>query len=172
MNLDSISIRGEVLIVEYSVHSYSSDQVYLLNNLYRSGSAGNIRIDPDSIYAYRHPGAPLSLCKQFLPAPDGIAHDRLEIPLASLLEPGWMMTETIRLPLPIQVNHPYLEAKDGRTISADKFTFTIGYVLAKKDGAPIDTITIGETKYVQFDYDYLLTHQRLKRSQPVILQLT
>jgi len=168
MTLESISVTERSLIFDYTVNNYSPFPVYLFNHLAQPSKSGVIQVAPHQVFSWLTNEGTLSFARQLLIAPGEVAPDRRVVPFVSRLESRWTMSETIRLPMPIELNHPYADTMPGSQMaSATQFTFTLGYILGD---------TTVETEEVPLPEGNLLTRpyygdaikrQRLKQSRPV-----
>ena len=168
MTLASIKLSETILIFDYTIVNNSPYLIYLINSLFdRQGPAG-FQVDSNIVYAKLAPGPILSLSKQLMVVPPESDIDTAEVPFVSLLESRWMMTESLRLPLPIaeRVPSPLKEPVVEVTV-IPQFTFTLGYVIEDQP-LPLDEHTFPDgSRQLTVEYGALIRRQRLKRSAPV-----
>lgn len=168
MTVESIVISDSALHFDYTVSNYSSLRVYLLNNLFHQAGPSGDQVDRNLTYAYLEPGPILSLCKQMVAIPEGLDCETPEIPYLSLLEPHWTMTESLRLPLPIEGRHPYLTHPALVEVPLiPQFTFTLGYVFEDEPLELRETTLSDDSCQLQPLYGEIIGRQRLKRSATI-----
>lgn len=168
MTLESINISESYLRFDYTVNNYSPHPVYLFSNLACSSRSEEESSDPNLVYAWLENRTTLSLAKQLLIAPEEIAPDERSIPFVSTLESHWTMTETLRLPLPIELFHPYYPRQQAvKMASVTQFSFTLGYLLIDRPIQTEEVLLRDGTHLSRPSYQDAVDRQRLKQSRPV-----
>ncbi len=168
MTLESISVTERSLIFDYTVNNYSPFPVYLFNNLGQPSNSGDKEVASKQVYSWLANEGTLSLARQMLIAPGEITPDGRVVPSVSTLESRWTMSETIRLPLPIELNHPYAATMPGSQMaSATQFTFTLGYILGDTTVRTEEVLLPDGSRLKRPFYREVVDRQRLKQSRPV-----
>ncbi len=111
--------RSDSLVVEYTIKNDRQEDLGVFNWITGTAIDGGYQYTPDNVYRELK-GDVLVLEKIALPIPPGLRMAAYIPPHASRLRAGESLTETVTVPIPIEVRQPYLRALVGGEVAPRK----------------------------------------------------
>lgn len=140
----SARVEGNALNVTYRFQNQRSKLVYLFNVMWDWAPKGKVAAAPQPAYVCWKDGAVI-VAKQILPLPRTRTVELRRVPFATKVEAGQVVSETLRLPLPLAEYNPYFQAAPQSKVEvrqAQSLTFRLDLLEHSEDvkvePAPLD----------------------------------
>lgn len=131
---------------------------------------------PGRVYVQLSPNGLLTLSRQLWKTPENVSVYMPEVPFLTRVPAGRSLEETIRVPVPMVVNYPYLGAgvpeQERKSVHRDSANavFTLGYV-QEDDELKVAEVR-GQPGVFTVEYGPGITHQKLLSCDPVPLKVS
>lgn len=159
------------LVLTYRVVNEGRQDAYLFTPLDDYDYTRQVWVTaPERLYSTVSGGL-LSLTKRMVPIPRGRMVYAPEVPKLTPLTPGAELRETVRLPLPLRLDHPYRDRSQAAGPRSRSVAFSIGYLRAA-DLLPgmIRQVSAQPFRY-RIAYAQARRRQRILRSRDVALRV-
>lgn len=168
-----IYMRGGKVRVEYGVVNQGDKEIFVFDKFYRTKITGERELDNTLSYVLFEGGNTIHVTRSAMRIPYGLKVEAPEVPYASLLPPKKESRGLVEVPVPVRERRPYEEPGPkvgGKKVVFSHVYFSIGVLPKLSDAKFEELVHVGKGIYA-ISYAYAVTHQTLKKSPLVALQV-
>ncbi len=134
MRLESqiAALDQDSVLIRYRVSNPGAEPVMVCDALLAIEPSGASQPDPERVYVVPDGEDGASVGKYIVVMPDDVLREAPEVPLFREVAPGAVLDGIARVPLPVQVYHPYIHPPGRVERRLRQLRLTIGYIEHKR----------------------------------------
>ncbi len=148
--IDTSTLRCNI-----KIRNKASNDLYFFNRIYTdTDSKGILNVSKNNFYAYVNTNDTLILAKAIIQVPEEFFVESEVYPCCSKILPGNILNEELKLDMPIQLYHPYVE--ESPNLREYPVNFQFGYFVGHEQTESMEIIVpSNEGELICFDpFDY------------------